>query len=820
MLARALQAWLIRAGEPGFEAFEAFYLQLGLRSSFPSITAAAFARRVRGVDGVDRYPTELVAPFVGNESLPGLDVRSQPSNLDSLERARDSGQVTLSAGFPLVQFSDDPTAVNGVVLRVPVYAPGPVPETTAERRERFIGSVALSFRVDVLLRDVLSSELDERTAVRLSDVTGGSPGLLYQSQGWQARAPALEVSSSVHFGGRRWLLQMQPTTPTALGRQWLPWLAFGSGALAALSLAALIAVQLNARRRAEMLAESRSAEARESEERFRALNELLPTAVLLARAVDGRIVYANKVARELFGIDPHHTGEVLLPALFHDPVLARQMRDARGGQLQVAEAGTRMRAREDGEFWAAVATSTLQLANQLHWLAVVTDVSASHELTDRLSFLASHDPLTELFNRREFERRVRQRVDSLQKGAPQAALLYLDLDQFKLVNDTSGHVAGDQLLLALAGELSAALPEGALLARLGGDEFGILIDGCDVPAALQIADRLRQVIDGFSFDWEDRICTVTASIGIVEMQAHEDIDFTELLVRADTACYLAKEHGRNRVHVFSATDMETTRWRGEMEWVPRLKSALATDRFRLFFQEIHPLRQETGSVHLELLLRLLDERGHLVLPGAFLPAAERFDLIAQIDRWVIAAALKDFPRLHPRGPVGLCAINLSAHTLADASLVDFVKEQLASNRVEPARLCFEITETAAMAQLPNVVKLIEALRQHGCRFAIDDFGAGMSSFAYLKNLPVDYVKIDGSFIRDLESDPMSYSIVRAVTDIGHQSGKLVTAEFVSSARSVEMLRALGVDYVQGFGVHRPEPIAADRSADRSVAVAR
>lgn len=814
VLARATQSWLTRVRTPSPDEFEAFYAELGLRESFPSVTALAFARRVSQPAGRERYPTELIAPREGNERLVGLDVMDQPENMLALERSRDSGEVALSGGFSLVQSNRDPAASAGVVVRVPVYTPGRLPVPEAERRERFFGSLALSFRAEELLRDVLAAEKAEDATVRMSDVTAAEPAdarllAALPANAWAGQGESAgTVGESIEFGGRRWLVEVRPSVAHGLGR--LPIATFGSGAVASILLAALLAVQLNARHNAEALAEARSAQVRESERRFRALNELLPTAVLLARASDGRIIYANKVARDRFGIDPHHTGETLLPRLFRDEAMSQQIAQAFGGELRMDEAGARMLATDGAEFWGSVSTSTLELGGHLHWLAVVTDVSESRDLTDRLGFLASHDPLTELYNRREFERRVRQRVESLQKGAPQAALLYLDLDQFKLVNDTSGHVAGDQLLVALAGELAAALPEGALLARLGGDEFGVLIDGCDVSRALEIANRLRQAIDAFSFDWESRSCTVTVSIGIVELLPHEATDFNELLVRADTACYLAKEHGRNRIHVFSSTDMESTRWRGEMEWVGRLKSALAEERFRLYFQEIHPLRGAGDGVHLELLLRLMDERGHVVLPGAFLPAAERFDLVATIDRWVIEAALANFPHLHPSGRVASCAINLSAHTLSDPSLGGFVKDRLARSGVEPSRLCFEITETAAMAHMPRVVRLIEDLRRHGCRFAIDDFGAGMSSFAYLKNLPVDYVKIDGSFIRDLETDAMSYSIVRAVTEIGHQSGKLVTAEFVSGARAVEMLRDIGVDFVQGFGLHRPEPIPAHR----------
>jgi len=280
-----------------------------------------------------------------------------------------------------------------------------------------------------------------------------------------------------------------------------------------------------------------------------------------------------------------------------------------------------------------------------------------------------------------------------------------------------------------------------------------------------------------------------------------------VLAQADTACYMAKERGRNRIHLFSEHDLETTQRRGEMEWASRLRQALAENRFSLHYQEIQPLRTPRAGegAHFELLLRLRDEQGTLVPPGAFVPAAERFHLMPQLDRWVLQTALANFDRLHPQGAVGLCSINLSGNTLEDEQFPGFVMEQLERHGVAPERICFEITETAAVGNMARVVHFIQRLRARGCRFALDDFGVGMSSFGYLKNLPVDYIKIDGSFIREIETDAMSYSIVRAVTDIGHQVGVEVVAEFVGNERTVELLRGLGVDYAQGYAIHVPVP---------------
>ncbi|HET6603461.1 MAG TPA: EAL domain-containing protein [Xanthomonadaceae bacterium] len=814
VLARAVQAWFARVQDPDAAQFEAFYRDLGLRQSFPSVAALAYAPRVASVgpDGAAvRYPTELVAPRSGNERVLGLDVVSQPANLAALERARDTDLPTLSAGFPLVQFAGDPTPSDGVVLRLPVYQAGPVPDSVQARRERFLGSIAISFRVSTLVRDAMPEDVDRWLAVRVVDVEDAESRVLFDSQpqAWQAqRAYVEEITHDLEFGGRRWRLQLLPVEPSGSVAYWSPWLTFAFGAIASTLLALLVSTQSQARKRAEEVAARRGLQARESEKRFRALNELLPTAVLLARAQDGALVHANQAAREMFGLDPRHTGETRLAALFEEEGLGRSIGAARGGDLHLTETGTRMRRRSGEAFWASVAVTTLELGGARHWLTVASDVSDSHNLTDRLAYLASHDSLTELINRREFERRVRQRLEALDKGEGNAALLYIDIDQFKLINDIAGHLAGDQLLVALSGELDIVLPDQALLARLGGDEFGVLVGGCEQPRAIAIAEKLRQAIDAFAFEWDERTYRLTASIGIVMLHANDPVGLDELFSRADTACYMAKELGRNRIHVFSDTDLEMTRRRGEMDWVARIKQALADERLCLYYQEIEPLGQARQGVHFELLLRLVDERGHLVLPGAFLPAAERFDLMPALDRWVVHAALSRFPRLHPAGAaVASCAVNLSARSIVDPDFADFVLSELAAAGVAPERLCFEITETAVIAHMDRAVAVIERLRAHGCRFAIDDFGAGMSSFGYLKNLPVDIVKIDGSFIRDLESDPMSYSIVRAVTEIGHQSGKLVTAEFVSSAAAREMLAEIGVDFAQGYAVHRPEPVA-------------
>ncbi|MBC7655779.1 MAG: EAL domain-containing protein, partial [Frankiaceae bacterium] len=441
-----------------------------------------------------------------------------------------------------------------------------------------------------------------------------------------------------------------------------------------------------------------------------------------------------------------------------------------------------------------------------HLLAVANDITELRDLNEMLFYQAAHDPLTGLYNRREFGRRLDAALERVDAGGPSSALLYFDLDQFKIINDTSGHNVGDQLLSQLAALLGSHLTAGETLARLGGDEFGILLESSSREQALEFAERMRLEIDGFVFSSEQRIYAVSVSVGLVLLD-RPGLSQREVLSLADTACYMAKERGRNRVQLYSEKDADTMLRRSEMEWASRLRQALIDDRFVLHFQELAGLQsaQDGEGLHMELLIRLRDEDGTMVPPGAFIPAAERFGLMLQLDRWVVETAFANFARLHPDGrPVHMCAINLSALGIEDDTFAPFVLERLARYKVPPECICFEITETAAVASMMRVVELMGTLRKVGCKFSLDDFGAGMASFGYLKNLPVDYVKIDGSFIRNLQTDPISASIVRAVTDIGHQLGLKVVAEWVGDAQTLDVLRAARVDYAQGFHVHRPE----------------
>ncbi len=448
-----------------------------------------------------------------------------------------------------------------------------------------------------------------------------------------------------------------------------------------------------------------------------------------------------------------------------------------------------------------------------------SDVTNAYQLSEQLAYQASHDTLTGLVNRNEFESRLCRALDSAHLGEAEHALCYLDLDQFKIVNDTCGHVAGDELLRQLAQVLRARVRNQDTLARLGGDEFGVLMERCPVEHAHSVADALRQSVEDFRFHWEGKVFAVGVSIGLVPV-VQSSHDASSVLRAADTACYAAKDEGRNRVHVFHEKDSEVVRRQGEMRWVSRIQSALADDRFRIYAQRIQPIAaQHSDGKHYELLLRMVDNDGQLVLPGQFLPAAERYNAATRLDRWVVTAA-RDWFQTHPKelASLGLCSINLSGQSLGDQRFLQFVMDQFSDGLLPPERFCFEVTETAAIGDLTRATAFINTLRRMGCQFSLDDFGSGLSSFAYLKTLAVDYLKIDGVFVRDIVTNSIDLAMVRSINEIGHVMGKKTVAEFVESAEILEKLREIGVDYAQGYHIAQATPLddyALNRSASPS-----
>ncbi|BFI97375.1 MAG: hypothetical protein RSP_28850 [Rhodanobacter sp.] len=795
-LMRATQSLYLASDSVDSDEFADFYRNMRPRRQFPSLLTLAYAQKVQQADGT-HYIVRMAQPLPENGKLIGLDEAGEKANLASLLQARDTDDMVMSPPPRMAQPGRDHGDGEVMRLSLPIFGNGSIPQTVAERHVRELGTVLASFSLDRLIEHILPAGLDGRLRLRVYDVTAAAPQLLYDSMPGRV-APGLaghHYDRTLMFGGRRWDVAMYPLH---FGSGMWRWTTRLTGALASVLLALLVYSIVSARHRALELGWSMSRRYRESEERFRALNERLPALVLLARAEDGRIIYANQAARTRFGAT---VTERLLAELFEDTQAAAQFAEA--GTAGQAEAS--LRAETGGPFWASVAISHVVINGSDKLLMVAGDISEQRRLTERLSHQASHDTLTELYNRHEFEQRLHDALAQVGPDAP-AALLYIDLDQFKLVNDTSGHLAGDQLLVQLAVVMRRQLRDIDVLARLGGDEFGVLaFDVANQAAAEQLAERLRRSIDGYVFTWEQRSYLVSASVGGVLVD-HPGMQVKDLMAQADAACYLAKERGRNRVHFHSERDGETQRRHGEMEWAQRLQWAVDEGQLLLAYQEIHAVGAPADAAPgVELLLRYRDETGTLLPPGVFLSAAERYSLMPSIDRWVVQTALAHFDRLHPVGArLRTASINLSGASIEDPELAEQIVDWLRFYQVDPARVCFEITETVAVRNLAAVVRFVEHLRAVGCTVALDDFGAGMSSFTYLKNLPVDSIKIDGSFVRDMLTDPVSLLMVRAVTDIAHQLGLTVVAEWVADEATVQALSGLGVNALQGYFLHTPE----------------
>jgi len=437
---------------------------------------------------------------------------------------------------------------------------------------------------------------------------------------------------------------------------------------------------------------------------------------------------------------------------------------------------------------------------------VFHDVSEARELNRRLSYHASHDVLTGLVNRREFENRMERALKSAKARETSYALCCLDLDQFKIVNDTCGHSAGDALLGQVGAMLKSKVRWRDTLARLGGDEFGILLESCTLDEAMRTAESLREAVRNFKFTWEERTFRLGASIGVVPLSA-ENADVASVLSAADSACQAAKEAGRNRVHSFEENDIDLMRRRREMQWAARINNALEEGRFELFRQTILPLQQTETGAHYELLLRMRDEAGKIVTPDNFITAAERYGITPQIDRWVIDNAFRWLvSEADEREKLAMCSINLSGQSLGDDKFLPYVIDQFHRSGLDASKICFEITETAAIASFSQANRFIQALKELGCKFALDDFGTGLSSFGYLKHFPVDFLKIDGSFVKEILHDPIDREMVRSINEIGHLTGKQTIAEFAENLEIIDMLRSLGVDYAQGYGVSQPQRV--------------
>ncbi|HET6725681.1 MAG TPA: EAL domain-containing protein [Gammaproteobacteria bacterium] len=541
---------------------------------------------------------------------------------------------------------------------------------------------------------------------------------------------------------------------------------------------------------------------------FRALFNNLPDGVAVLDP-DGKIINANRSFVKLFGyslaeLRGNAIDRVIVPS--HLQAEAEDLsRQAFSGQTLQIET---VRQRRDGVLAPVRIHSVPILAGkrQAATYAIYVDVAEARRATLQAAYQATHDRLTGLINRAEFERRLDALTRCLDSDT-EHGLLYIDLDEFKVVNDICGHLAGDALLRQLAVLMTDDLGESAVLARLGGDEFGVLLPHSPPGDAERIARKLIRAIAGFRFTWEQRVFHVSASIGVVGVNARRR-GLPNLFAAADSACYSAKEQGGNRVRVYDREDIDIARRHHEMDWVSRIAGALEDDRFLLYHQWISPLQDNDDVRRNEILLRFRDETGDIIEPGNFIPAAERYHLMPALDRWVVRKVFGGLRRSlnrHGAGDREMVSINISGETIGEAHFSRFVREQFRRFQIPPAMICFEITETAAIANLDHAVAFISEMRTLGCAISLDDFGSGLSSFPYLKTLHVDYLKIDGAFVRNMAEDAIDCAMVETINRVGKIMGVKTVAEYVEVSGVRGKLRELGVDFAQGYDIHVPEP---------------
>ncbi len=553
------------------------------------------------------------------------------------------------------------------------------------------------------------------------------------------------------------------------------------------------------------------------------VEEKIQAEVTLHSIMDGVITtdsnnmirYLNPVAEQLVGLNLSQATQTNLSEAIHlvnedsgEPIPGPTESCLKNRQVEVMEDHSAL-LRHDGQVIPIEATAAPMRNTKgelIGSVMVIQDVSHERRLRRQLSYQASHDMLTGLLNRRKFEEQLEAILLNLDGENRHHALCYLDLDQFKIVNDTCGHVAGDELLRQLAELLKNCTREGDVLARLGGDEFGLLLENCGLQKAVEIADKVRQTVKSFRFAWQDRSFEIGVSIGVVGINL-ENMDLATILASADMACYAAKDMGRNRVHVYEPSDAMLAERHGQMHWAGRITLALEQKRLVIFVQPVEFIHDDKSGVqHCEVLLRMRDEDGQMIRPDAFIPAAERYNLMPTVDRWVILQVFENMDAISCGSEGKLVAINLSGNSLADEGLLTYILDMAKKHRIDLNRICFEVTETAAISNLAKATQFIKSLKSRGCRFSLDDFGSGLSSFTYLKNLPVDYIKIDGSFVVDMVNDPVDRAMVEAIVRVGHVMQVQVIAEWVENAETLALLKDMGVDYVQGYHLGVPKEI--------------
>ena len=783
--------------ERGFPTFRIVHRKLD-----GHLTAAPPAAR--------HMPLSLVEPLEpAHARLLGLDLLSVPSARQAIERAVSSAEVTAA---PAVEAGD-----NAFLLIKAVYKGFFIPDDPVERRAQVQGVYALVVDSPRFLADIKAD--GEDFEIRLWGNHGDRRELLLRHPGPRVHTlsrllPANESRLPIALGVSQFELALaQPLHAANLHP--VRW-----GILGAVLLALYVAAAygLQAKRGAAQREQEAQEQLHHEKERALVTLQSIGEAVITTDP-NGVVDFMNPVAESLTGWSAEQANGRHLEEIFSllsetdgqplpDPI-ARALRDhdhseaaavmvrSDGATVAVVENAAAIQDRS-GDFTGAV--------------LIVRDVSKERRLIRQMAYQAAHDPLTQLINRREFEREVALLVEDAQSTGNCHALMYIDLDQFKAINDSCGHLAGDQLLKQVATHLKSNIRKLDLLARLGGDEFGVLLRDCGMAQALEVAEALRREIKDPRLRWEDKDFRISLSVGLVSITRGSG-GLDDVLRTADAACYVAKDHGRNRVHVYQPDDEALAERTSDMQWLQKLREALEKDRLVLYCQDIRPLIERAGfPMMCELLVRMLDSDGRLVPPMTFIPVAERYNLMFDLDLWVIGRAfaqIADHDRDCPDDE-RIFNINLSGQSLDHSDLENAVAEQQQKWGLDGRRVCFEITETSVIANMERALGVMGRLRRRGFRFAMDDFGTGLSSFAYLKKLPVNYLKIDGEFVRDILNDPVDRAMVQTIHQIGHVLGMATIAEAIEDQATVKLLADMGVDYGQGFYLSRPAPAIPEK----------
>ena len=750
----------------------------------------------------------------------GLDFYSRPDLKEALAQAVRSGEMSAASASPI---SD-----SAFLLFKAVYKGFFVPDTPEQRATQVHGAYALLIDAAAFVADIANQH--PRLALRLSTWDAGGQIVLFDqappapSDAFARLLPNRRGAADILLGSTRFRLYVERALDGTIFRplQWLTLIASFLG----LYLAGVLVVFT--RLRAAEAAREAKEQLFQEKERAQVTLQSIGEAVITTDPT-GVVDFVNPAAEHLTGWHAdkargRHLNEIFSlmsetdGKVLPDPI-ARALRDH-----DESEAAAIM-IRSDGATIAVIENAAAIRDSEGHFTGaalIVRDVSRERSLLREMAFQATHDPLTRLINRRQFERELAAVVEDALGSDSQHALMYIDLDQFKTINDSCGHIGGDQLLKQVASRLGENIRRVDRLARLGGDEFGVLLRDCTIEKALQVAEALRHEIKSLRLHWEDRTFRVSLSVGVVAISRHSG-SLEEVLRAGDAACYVAKDQGRNRIHFYQPDDAMLAQRSTDMQWLHKLREAIDNDRLTLFGQAIFPLANDSTLPPMcELLVRMFDGDGRIVPPMTFIPAAERFNLMFDLDQWVIGSAFRQLADLWRQQPDDsrIFTINLSGQSLDHPDLELAIQQLEMQYRIDPHRICFEITETSVIANMDRAMSLMDGLRRRGFLFALDDFGTGLSSFAYLKKLPVDFLKIDGEFVRDILHDPVDKAMVDTIKRIGGVLGMTTIAEAIEDGETCQLLTAMGIDYGQGYHLAKPAADSFRPSESNVVALPR